>query len=146
MKASGNLIYAVKRKFCEISSQVHRLRPQLALKPRSVRPDSFQYCIKKIKKTRDEPSLFLKDQGSLRITANAFGVIPSTTDHKCFAVNIYELCVCYYLKVTQLNDVLFPPRMKKDVECLYETFILREVFTWKFPSRVVILSLCLEPG
>ena len=126
-----------KENFMEL---VHRLRPQLAPKPRSFRPDSNT-----AEKTLAITLHYFKDQGSLRVVANAFGVPPSTAYRKCFAINMRTECVCRYSKVTRFINVSFPPGVKKD-EYLHETFILRELFTWKFPSRVVISSLCLESG
>ena len=124
-----------KENFMEL---VHRLRPQLAPKPRSFRPDSNTAEKKLVMNLH-----YFKDQGSLRVTANASVTkheLQSTVDRKCFAMDMRTECVCRYSKVTRLINVSFPPGVKKH-ECLHESFILRELYTWKFPSRVVSSSL-----
>ena len=68
-----------KETFMEL---VDKLRPQLAPKPRSFRPDT-NTAEKKLAMTLH----YLKDQGSLRVTANAFGVSPST-----LSVTIHKVC------------------------------------------------------
>ena len=68
-----------KENFMEL---VDKLRPQLAPKPRSFRPDT-NTAEKKLAMTLH----YLKDQGSLRVTANAFGVSPST-----LSVTIHKVC------------------------------------------------------